>query len=98
MRKLHGNKMVRWLYLDSNSFFASCEQQENPELRGKPLAVVPMLANTTAVLAASYEAKAKGIQTGTLVGDAKRMCPGLQLVKARHKLYLEYDHTDREGL
>lgn len=90
--------MVRWLYLDLNSFFASCEQQENPALRGKPVAVVPMMANTTAVLAASYEAKAKGIKTGTLVGDAKRMCPGLQLVKSHHKLYIEYHHKVREVL
>jgi len=90
--------MLRWLYLDLNSFFASCEQQENPELRGKPVAVVPMMANTTAVLAASYEAKAKGIKTGTLVGDAKRMCPGLQLVKSRHKTYIEYHHKVREVL
>lgn len=90
--------MVRWLYLDLNSFFASCEQQENPELRGKPVAVVPMMANTTAVLAASYEAKAKGIKTGTLVGDAKRMCPGLQLVKSRHRTYIEYHHKVRDVL
>lgn len=90
--------MLRWLYLDLNSFFASCEQQENPELRGKPVAVVPMMANTTAVLAASYEAKAKGIKTGTLVGDAKKMCPGLQLVKSRHRTYIEYHHKVREVL
>lgn len=88
--------MVRWLYLDLNSFFASCEQQETPALRGKPVAVVPMMANSTAVLAASYEAKARGIKTGTLVGDAKRMCPGLQLVKSRHKTYVEYHHKVRE--
>jgi len=90
--------MLRWLYLDLNSFFASCEQQENPALRGKPVAVVPMMANTTAVLAASYEAKAKGIKTGTLVGDAKKMCPGLQLVKSRHRVYIEYHHKVRDVL
>ncbi|MGZ3798131.1 MAG: DNA polymerase Y family protein, partial [Pseudobdellovibrionaceae bacterium] len=88
--------MVRWLYLDLNSFFASCEQQENPELRGRPVAVVPLMANTTAVLAASYEAKAKGIKTGTLVGEAKRMCPGLQLVLSRHKVYIHYHQKVRE--
>jgi len=88
--------MVRWLYLDLNSFFASCEQQENPTLRGKPIAIVPMMANTTAVLAASYEAKAFGIKTGTLVGEAKRMCPGLVLVKSRHKTYIQYHHAVRE--
>ncbi len=88
--------MVRWLYLDLNSFFASCEQQENPALRGKPVAVVPMMADTTAVLAASYEAKAKGIKTGTLVREAKRLCPGLQLVKSQHKTYISYHQQVRD--
>lgn len=90
--------MVRWLYLDLNSFFASCEQQESPELRGRPVAVVPMMANTTAVLAASYEAKAFGIKTGTLVGEAKKMCPGLQLVQSRHKIYIQYHQKIKEVL
>ncbi|MBC7372211.1 MAG: DNA polymerase [Bdellovibrionaceae bacterium] len=88
--------MVRWLYLDLNSFFASCEQQENPELRGKPMAIVPMMANTTSVLAASYEAKAFGIKTGTLVGDARRMCPGIQFVKSRHQIYIKYHHLIKD--
>jgi DNA polymerase-4 len=88
--------MVRWLYLDLNSFFASCEQQERPELRGKPVAIVPMMANTTSVLAASYEAKAYGIKTGTSVGDAKRMCPGLQLVLSRHQTYIKYHHLVKD--
>ena len=88
--------MVRWLYLDLNSFFASCEQQENPDLRGKPVAVIPMMANTTSVLAASYEAKAFGIKTGTLVGDARRMCPGIRFVKSRHQTYIKYHHLVKE--
>ncbi|MBK9324548.1 MAG: DNA polymerase [Bdellovibrionaceae bacterium] len=88
--------MVRWLYLDLNSFFASCEQQENPSLRGKPVAVVPLVAETTAVLAASYEAKAKGIKTGTLVREAKRLCPELNLVKSQHKTYISYHQKVRD--
>lgn len=90
--------MVRWFYLDLNSFFASCEQQEHPDLRGKPVAVVPMMAKTTAVLAASYEAKAYGVKTGTLVGEAQKMCPGLHLVKSRHTLYVQYHHRVKEVL
>ncbi len=80
----------RWLFLDLNSYFASVEQQENPALRGKPVAVVPMMTDATCAIAASYEAKAYGVKTGTKIYDAKRMCPGLQLVLARHDIYVEY--------
>ncbi|MFZ4405519.1 MAG: DNA polymerase, partial [Pseudobdellovibrionaceae bacterium] len=59
-----------FLYLDLNSFFASCEQQAHPAYRNKALAVVPMLTDSTSVIAASYPAKALGIKTGTKVGDA----------------------------
>lgn len=89
---------LRWLVLDMNSFFASCEQQENPHLRGKPVAIVPLLADTTCAIAASYEAKAFGIKTGTIVHDAKKMCPHLQLVQARPKLYVEYHHRFIEAI
>lgn len=84
---------LRSLYIDLNSFFASCEQQDNPELRGLPLAVVPVLADTTFVIAASYEAKAYGVKTGVRVGDARRMCPGLRLVRANHGPYVKYHHA-----
>ncbi|MFN0157482.1 MAG: DNA polymerase [Bacteroidota bacterium] len=84
--------MVRWLLVDLNSYFASVEQQLRSELRGKPVAVVPLIADTTFCIAASYEAKAFGVKTGTRVGDAKKMCPGLLLVEARHAKYVEY-HT-----
>src|SRR4249920_2405866 len=75
---------VNWLFVDLNSYFASVEQQDRPELRGKPVGVVPMLADTTCCIAASYEAKAHGVKTGTVVADAKRMCPNIVLVEARH--------------
>lgn len=84
---------LRTLFIDLNSFFASCEQQLRPELRGRPVAVVPMLdVNTTACLAASYEAKKFGVRTGTLVGEAKRLCPGLVCVKSSHTVYIEFHH------
>lgn len=81
---------ARWLFLDMNSFFASVEQQEHPELRGRPVAVVPMLSDSTCCIAASYEAKAFGVKTGTNVGDAKRLCPHLRLIEAKHGPYREY--------
>jgi len=79
-----------YLILDFNSYFASVEQQENPKLRGKPVAVVPVESDTTCAIAASYEAKKFGVKTGTKIYDAKRMCPGLILVPARHDVYVEY--------
>lgn len=84
--------MLKWLLFDLNSFFASCEQQEDPLLRGRPVAVIPSMTDTTSVIAASYEAKRFGIKTNTRVGDAKRMCPNLILKVGNHRLYTEYHH------
>jgi DNA polymerase-4 len=89
---------LNWLFVDMNSYFASVEQDARPELRGRPVAVVPMMADTTCCIAASYEAKAHGVKTGTIVGDAKQMCPGLVLVEARHELYVDYHHRIVEAV
>ena len=89
---------VRWLFLDLNSYFASVEQELRPELRGRPIAVVPVVTDTTSCIAASYEAMAFGVKTGVKVGEAKRMCPGLVLVEARHKEYVEYHHKVIEAV
>lgn len=80
------------LFVDLNSYFASVEQQERPELRGRPVAVVPVETDSTCCIAASYEAKAFGVRTGTIVGEARRMCPELVLVHARHAMYVRYHH------
>ncbi|HZD77795.1 MAG TPA: DNA polymerase [Acidobacteriaceae bacterium] len=85
-----GEPRLRWLFLDLNSYFASVEQELVPSLRGRPVAVVPVMADTTCCIAASYEAKHFGVKTGTQVGEAKRMCPGIELVEARHELYVDY--------
>ena len=89
---------VNWLFVDLNSYFASVEQEVRAELRGRPVGVVPMMADTTCCIAASYEAKAFGIRTGTIVADAKRMCPEIVLVEARHELYTEYHHRVVEAV
>jgi DNA polymerase-4 len=44
---------VQWLFLDLSAFFASCEQQENPALRGKPVIVVQTLTDSAVAIAAS---------------------------------------------
>jgi len=89
---------VNWLFVDLNSYFASVEQQVRPELRGRPIAVVPMMADTTCCIAASYEAKAHGVRTGTIVADAKKMCPEIVLVEGRHELYTEFHHKIVEAV
>ena len=89
---------LNWLFVDLNSYFASVEQQVRPELRGKPVGVVPALVDTTVLIAASYEAKAFNVRTGTLVVDARRMCPGIELVEARHEIYVEFHHKVVEAV
>ena len=84
--------MLRSLLVDFNSYFASVEQQVEPRLRGKPLGVVPMLADTTVCIAASVEAKRFGVKTGTKVAEARRLCPEIEFVIARHEIYIDYHH------
>lgn len=82
--------VLRWLYIDFNSYFASVEQELNPALRGKPVAVVPVDTDATSAIAASYEAKAFGVKTGTPIYEAKKMCPGLICVLGQHEKYVDY--------
>lgn len=89
---MHAPHDISWLFLDLNSYFASVEQQDRPALRGRPVAVVPLDSDHTCAIAASYEAKAYGIKTGTVIRDAKRMCPKLVCVMARHDIYVDYHH------
>ena len=89
---------LRWLFLDLNSYFASVEQELQPRLRNRPIAVVPVMADTTCCIAASYEAKAFGVRTGTQVGDAKRLCLGIELVEARHEMYVGYHNKIVEAV
>ncbi|MBY0408237.1 MAG: DNA-directed DNA polymerase, partial [Rickettsiales bacterium] len=83
---------LRWLYVDFNSYFASVEQQLRPELRGRPVAVVPVETDATCAIAASYEAKAFGVKTGTPIYEARAKCPGLVCVLAQHEKYVDFHH------
>ncbi|MDO9404958.1 MAG: DNA-directed DNA polymerase [Polaromonas sp.] len=82
--------MLRTLFVDFNSYFASVEQQIKPHLRGRPVGVVPLMADTTCCIAASYEAKAFGVRTGTPVAEARRLCPDIVFVEARHEIYVDF--------
>lgn len=80
------------LYVDLNSFFASVEQQLQPELRGRPVGVLPVMADTTCCIAASIDAKRYGIKTGTPVWQAKKLCRDIVFVQARPSIYVEIHH------
>lgn len=73
-----------------NSFFASVEQEMKPSLRGKSVAVVPLMADTTCCIAVSYEGKAFGVKTGTKVAEAKRLCPKIEFIVGNHEHYIRY--------
>ncbi len=83
---------LRCLFVDFNSYFASVEQHDDPRLRGRPIAVVPVMADTTCCIAASPEAKKVGVKTGTPVRDARQRCPDIALIEARPARYVEVHH------
>jgi DNA polymerase-4 len=72
------------LHADLDSFYASVEQRDNPRLRGRPVIV-----GAGVVLAASYEAKARGIRTAMSGGRARRLCPEAVVVSPRMAAYSE---------
>lgn len=76
-----------FLHVDINSYFATMLQQENPQLRGKPVGVVKD-EGRTCIIAASKEAKKLGVQTGSRVADARELIPDLITVPAHFDLYL----------
>ncbi|MEK7094585.1 MAG: DNA polymerase IV [Patescibacteria group bacterium] len=77
------------LHIDFNSFFASAEQQANPFLRGKAIAVGGKPGERTIVSTASREAKARGVKTGISTAEAMRICPELILVPGNADYYSE---------
>ncbi|OGR67831.1 MAG: hypothetical protein A2081_04275 [Elusimicrobia bacterium GWC2_61_19] len=90
--------LVNWLYVDMNSFFASVEQELDASLRGKPVAVAPLLADSTCCIAVSYEGKAFGVKTGTLVGEARRLCPDMKFIVGDHANYINYHNKIVEAV
>ena len=74
------------LHLDMNAFFASVEQQSNPALRGKPIAVIGSNGRTV-ITTASYEARKFGVKTGMAIWEAKRQCPQIILVVGDNRKY-----------
>jgi DNA polymerase-4 len=76
------------VFVDMNAFFASIEQLDYPELRGKPVAVTNG-AEGTCIITCSYEARAHGIKTGMRLPEAKKLCSNLIVRPTRIKRYTE---------
>lgn len=85
------------LHVDMNSFFASVECRDRPDLDGKPVAVAGDIeARHGIVLARNAVAKKYGVQTAESIGEAKRKCPSLVLVPPHIDKYIEVSKEARE--
>lgn len=78
------------LFADMNSFFATCEQQVNYWLRGRPVAVCVYTGKYGWIIAPSVEAKAKGIKLGMRLNEAIKICPELVPLETHPKRYRDF--------
>lgn len=83
--------MRRVVFLvDMNAFYISCEQMRHPEIRSKPAAVAgDPKKRSGIILTANYEARAYGVKTTMTIGEARKRCPDIILLKPDHHFYSE---------
>ena len=87
------------LHCDCNCFYASVEMQENPQLRGKRIAVCGSKEDRHGiVLTASYPAKRMGVKTGMAIWQAQQCCRDLIIVPPHYREYMRYSGYVREIL
>jgi DNA polymerase-4 len=87
---LEAKTEARVLFVDMNSFFASCEQQVNFWLRGRPVGVCVYTGKFGCVISLSKEAKALGIKAGMRLNEAIKVCPDLVPVESNPTRYREF--------
>ncbi|WP_330359763.1 DNA polymerase Y family protein [Solemya pervernicosa gill symbiont] len=87
-----GESFTHWpwaiIMVDMNAFFASVEQRDCPEWRGRPVAITNGLQGSR-IITCSYEARAYGVHTGMRLKEARRLCPDLIQSPARPERYAE---------
>lgn len=88
--RLSNNVLPTVLFVDMNSFFASCEQQDNYWLRGRPVGVCVYTGRQGCVIAPSMEAKVRGVKTGMRLDEAMGLCPDLVPIETHPARYREY--------
>ncbi len=75
------------IHIDMDAFFASVEQRDNPELKGRPIAVGGRPESRGVVATASYEARRYGVKSAMPMATALKLCPGLTILPVNHHKY-----------
>ena len=89
---------IESLYIDFDAFFANAEKQLCPDLRGRPVGVIPLDSRHTSLIARCYVAKAAGVKRGMGVEEARARCPQIAFPLARHDEYVKLHHRILEVL
>lgn len=95
---MNSSEAERWrkiIHVDMDAFFASVEQRDDPQLRGRPVAV-GSAGPRGVVAAASYEARAYGVHSAMASSSALRLCPGLVFARPRFEVYKSVSNQIRE--